>query len=106
MKFLDSLSQPSQTMSLYTFPKSATCEKLRTQRELKHSPALKDHFFWKSHHCIRITADVHTNAEYWGVKQVLKPEARTLHSSGAVSQEAAFQLTPMAHLVTEGLFSF
>lgn len=29
-----------------------------------------------------------------------------MHSSGAVSQEAAFQLTPMAHLVTEGLFPF
>lgn len=37
---------------------------------------------------------------------MLKPEARTLHSSGAVSQEAAFQLTPMADLVTEGLFPF
>lgn len=79
MKFLDCLSQPSQTLSLYTFLKSATCEKLSIQQELKHTVLLSRNISsGKSIIVLAITVDVYTNAEYWGNKQVLKPEARDL----------------------------
>lgn len=66
-------------MSLYTFPKSATREELRIQRELKHTVLLSRNISsGKAIIVLAITVDVSTNAEYWGNKQVLKPEARDL----------------------------
>lgn len=43
-----------------------------------HNPTLKDHFFWKSHHCISNYSRCLHKCRVLGNKQVLKPAARDL----------------------------